>query len=287
MKRYISFIKYLSIVFFFLLIVACTKETEITTENVSKPEQTTESTDEKSISEELPLIKINKGDELIVAVRYDYGPYMWVENNNFKGFLVDVEKTILKRMGQNYIFVEFTNAEKVVMDLKDGKVHCTIGVPKIQDYEQLFNLADSYLTVTWITLVHKDTNDIGGSTREEVIQSLFGKTVGVQARGVEYNMLREYKEINLIEYETGTVALEKLANKEVDAKVEVKEIALHLAKINGWDIKPVGVPLDNSVVAMGFSKRVDPEIIGRYNAALKSIQDDGTYDKIYNSWFGE
>lgn len=120
-----------------------------------------------------------------------------------------------------------------------------------------------------------------------LIKSLFGKTVGVQARGIEYNLLREYREINIVEYETGTVALEKLAIGEVDAKIENKEIALYHARMNGWDIKPVGVPLHSMVLAMSFSKKVDPEIITRYNAALKEIRNDGTYDRIYNSWFGE
>jgi ABC-type amino acid transport substrate-binding protein len=90
-----------------------------------------------------------------------------------------------------------------------------------------------------------------------------------------------------VEYETGTVALEKLANKEVDAKVENKEIALHYANKYNWDIKPVGVPLHSMVVAMLFSKRVDPEIIDRYNMALHKVKQDGTYNEIYTRWFGQ
>ena len=212
---------------------------------------------------------------------------MWVENNEFKGFYVEVESAILERMGQKYVFVEYTNSEKVVMDIKDGSIHCGVASPIIPDFQQLANFADSYTTLDLITLVQQDTDNIGGITPEEVIKSLFGKTVGVQARGIEYNLLREYREINIVEYETGTVALEKLAIGEVDAKIENKEIALYHARMNGWDIKPVGVPLHSMVLAMSFSKRVDPEIITRYNAALKEIQNDSTYDRIYNSWFGE
>ncbi len=212
---------------------------------------------------------------------------MWVKNNEFKGFWVDVERSILSKMGQKYLFVEFTNAEKVVTDVKDGTLHAAIGAPIIPDYQQILNFTDAYITLDLITLVRTDTVDIGGNTPEEVINSLFGKTVGVQARGVEYNLLREYRDITIIEYETGTVALEKLANGEVDAKIENKEIALYHARMNGWDIKAVGVPLNSMVSAMGFSKRVDPEIITRYNTALKEILDDGTFDKIYREWFGE
>ena len=93
------------------------------------------------------------------TVRYDYEPYMWMENNEFKGFLVDVERTILERMGQKYVFVEFTNAEKVIMDIKDGSNHCAVGVPVIPDFEQILNLSDYcggvyYIRISNNQLIH-------------------------------------------------------------------------------------------------------------------------------------
>ena len=78
-----------------------------------------------------------------------------------------------------------------------------------------------------------------------------------------------------------------MAEGAVDAKLELIQPAIYQAKNENLEIKFVGVPIFSMEVSLGFYKGLDPEIVDRYNAALKSIQENGTFDRIYKKWFGE
>jgi len=235
-----------------------------------------------------PLITIRKQDELTIMVRSDYKPFMWMDENNQPiGWIVDVDKAILAEMGQSYRMIPYTDAGKATQDVKSGVAYALMATPFSPDYEKIFNMAKPWIYMDIMIFVHKDTTDIGGDTPDECIQSLYGKRVGVQARGFEYNLLRDHKEIQLIEYETGSVAIQKLAEKAVDAKIEILQPALYQAKTENLQIKAVGVPLMSVQGTLGFNKGIDPEIIECYNTALNTIQSNGVYDKIYKKWFSE
>lgn len=268
----------------------CSRKTELYVQELPEEKSLTaeEMTDQQAESSERPLITIRLEDELTMMVRSDYEPFMWLnENGQLTGWIVDVEKAILTEMGQNYRIVPYSDAGKATQDVKSGVANTLVATPFSPDYEKIFNMADPWIFMDVMIFVHNDTLDIGGETSEACIQSLSGKKVGVQARGLEYTLLRDYKDIELIEYETGTVAIQKMAQKTVDAKIEIMQPALYQAKKENLQIKAVGVPLMSVQGTLGFHKGIDPEIIDRYNTALKTIQNNGTYDRIYRRWFSE
>ena len=272
-----------------LSIVGCNRKTQVSVEKVTDiPSQETPSAESAEVESKISLLKIQPEDEVILMVRADYEPYMWIDDKgDFTGWTVDVERAIWEEMGQKYRMVSYTDAGKATQDVKSGVAHALVGTPYTPDYIKIFNLAEPWIFMELMIFVDKDNSEIGGTSVEECIESLLGKRVGVQARGIEYNLLREYKDIELIEYETGTVAIRKMAEGVVDAKLELIQPAIYQAKNENLEIKSVGVPIFSMEVSLGFYKGLDPEIVDRYNAALKSIQENGTYDRIYKKWFGE
>lgn len=272
-----------------LINLSCSEEAKVTTEKIQDQTESETDTVQEEITEEKPLLRIGTGDELLLYVRADYEPYMFLnKDNELSGFYVDIEKAIMEEMNQKYKMIPWTDIGKVIQDVKVGVVHGVLGCPQTADMEKMFQLSDVISTLEAVTFVHNDNTDIGGNTKEEVIKSLYGKKVGIQARDAIFELLSPYKDITVIEYKTGTEALEKLANKEVDAKPEVREIAMYNAKMNNWPIKPVGVPIMSSILTTtGFYQGINPEFMKRYNSALKRIKDSGLYDQIYNNWFLE
>jgi len=236
---------------------------------------------------EQPQITIHKSDELTMLIRPDYEPFMWVDGTGEAvGWIIDVEKAIMEEMGQNYRMIPYDDAETATRETREGVYHSLVAVPFTPDFEKYFYMAEPWINLGVYIFVHEDTRDIGGTTREKSIRSLYGKTVGIQGKGFSYNLLKDYEEIELVEYPLGSDALRKVADRTVDAKVEILQPALYQAKNEALPVKPAGVPLIDVSGTLGFSRGVDPEIVERYNRALKTIQDNGTFDRIYNQWFG-
>lgn len=134
--------------------------------------------------------------------------------------------------------------------------------------------------------MQKGNSDISGSTREELLTSLYGKKVGVQTQGHIYQVLREIREIELIEYPTTTKALEDLNKGLLDAVPDVKRIGIHYSSLHNWDIVPVGEPIISHKLTIAFSQMLEKSLLEHYNKALKTLLTDGRFDTLYESYFG-
>jgi len=277
----------ISIAFLLLIsLIGCSKKTEFTVEKVEKeaPLEVTEQVSPEPARKD--SIRISPDSDLLVYVRSDYQPFSWEdEEGRLTGWVVDVETAVFEEMGQNYRLIPYTDTAQAIQDMKSGLAHCVLAVPVTPDFEKIMILGQSWVNLDLYIFTREGTTDIGGETREESIKSLFGHVVGVQARGLEYNIFREYKEIQLEEFESGTIAMRKLASGEVAAKAEFIQTGLFQAKEENLPIKPVGVPIFSVKGGIGFNLDMDPQIVESYNAALQRLQDRGVLDQLYAKWF--
>ncbi len=271
------------------LILSCNKkesELEIT-------ENTTEVVKEKSVvetteAETKPLILITKDDTLQIYVRADGAPGMYLaDDGELKGFYVDLEKAIMEEMGQKYNLNAYSDVGPLIVNIKSGAGHSALSVPNSPDYETFLNLSIVYEILEFVLIVQETNNDIVSGNRDELLKQLSGKKVGVQTRAHIYQVLRDYKEIELVEYPTTTQAVEALNRGEIDAVPEVKRIMEHYSEINNWNLKAIGDPIITQEITTGFSQVLDPSVVDRYNVALKSLIDSGFVDNLYKEYFGE
>jgi len=273
-----------------LLLYSCTKEELIIQEqNITEtvPPETNEVVENTDEDESKPLIVVSKSDTIEILVRADGAPGMYLgEDGEVHGFYVDLEKVVMEEMGQSYHFFPYSNLGAVFQGIKSGVYHGALAVPDVPDYRAILNLSIPYEVLHYVTFVHNDNSDIKGTTKEEIIQSLYGKKVGVQTQGHIYQALREFKEIELIEYETTTRALEALNKGLLDAVPDVKRIGDYYRKQNKWEIISMGGPIISHEITTSFSKALDPSLRDRYDVALKSIIEDGRLKTLWESYFG-
>jgi ABC-type amino acid transport substrate-binding protein len=208
------------------------------------------------------------------------------EDGEVHGFYVDLEKMVMEEMGQSYHFVPYSDVGPVIQGLKSGIYHLALAVPDLPDYRTFVNLSIPYELLHYVTFVQEGNTQISGSSRDELIKSLNGKKVGVQTQGHIYQSLRDYKEIELIEYPTTTKALEDLNRGIIDAVPDVKRIGLYYAERYNWHIVPVGDPIISHKITTGISQMIDMSFVKRYNTALGVIIADGRLDRLYSSYFG-
>jgi len=234
-----------------------------------------------------PLIVVNPDDTVIILVRADGAPGMYLgDDGEVHGFYVDLEAMIMKEMGQKYRFEAYSDVGPVIQAMKSGTHHIALAVPDLLDYRTFLNLSIPYEVLNYVTFVRAGNTEIKGNTRDELIHSLFGKKVGVQTQGHIFQVLREYKDIQLVEYPTTTQALEDLNKGLLDAVPDVKRIGLYYSAKNKWDIVPVGEPIIRHYLTTGFSQVFDSSLVERYNTAVRTLQRDGRIEALFARYFG-
>lgn len=234
-----------------------------------------------------PLIQITPDDPLQIMVRADGAPGMYLgDDGEVHGFYVDLERMVMNEMGQAYEFVPYDDLGPMIQKVKEGTIHNALATPDLPDYRSLAYMSIPYEVLNYVIFVQSDNIDIQGETKDALIKSLFGKTVGVQTQGQIFHALREYREITLLEYPTTTQALADLNAGKLDAVPDVERIGKYYLKQNNWNIKSVGVPITSYNICTGFSKMLSPEVFGRYNRALQQVIADGRLERLYGSYFG-
>ncbi|MGL1890651.1 MAG: transporter substrate-binding domain-containing protein [Spirochaetaceae bacterium] len=279
-------IRKIAMFIFIMLMLACSKDKLIIDDDNSSSSYTV-AKNEVISSDRKPLTVISSTDTILIFVRQDGAPGMYLgDDGDVHGFYVDLETLIMNHMNQSYKFVPYSDVGPVIQGLKTGTHHIGLSVPDLPDYREIFNLSVPYEILHFITFVSEGNTDILGSTKDETIKSLYGKKVGVQTQGHIYQVLRDIKEINLIQYPTTTKALEDLNNGLLDAVPDVKRIGIYYSKINNWKIKFVGKPIISQNITTGFSKILDKSLLDRYNTSLKALISDGSVKKLWESYYG-
>lgn len=236
-------------------------------------------------NEEAALITVSPEDTVQILVRADGAPGMYLgEDGDVHGFYVDLEKMVMERMGQSYNFVAYEDIMIAINGINDGTYHIALSVPDLADFRAIADLSIPYEELHFTTFVQKGNSDITGSSKEEIIASLHGKKVGVQAQGHIYQVLRDIEEIELIEYPTTTKALAALNRGEIDAVPDVERIGHYYSAINNWEIETVGEPIITHNITTGFTKAMDSSLLERYNAALSELIADGSVKKLYDDF---
>ena len=127
-------------------------------------------------------------------------------------------------------------------------------------------------------MVQNDNTDITGP------DSLSGKTVAVQVGTKSVSYLEEnYPDVERVEVEQNSEMFLQLETGKVDAVVTGRPAAMVYAKESG-KVKVLDQGLTEELYAWGVRKG-DTELQDSLNAALKTIKENGTYDKIKAAYF--
>jgi ABC-type amino acid transport substrate-binding protein len=216
----------------------------------------------------------------------NYLPYLKMkEGAEFpEGFDGEMAQEIMKRTGLKYQFVRII-WNKGLQDLKTGLLDMVLIAAVTHERQKVYNFTDSYFLYEVAVVVHEDNDDIGGKTPEAVLQSLHGKKVAISTGYSSLEILRPHKEIKIVTTPNDNIAFELLVKKEVDAMALDKLMSLWYTKKHQLPLKTIDTTLSKQASATMLNKDISHEIIEKYNAGLKSVREDGSYDKIYKKWF--
>ncbi|WP_042347082.1 transporter substrate-binding domain-containing protein [Bacillus massiliigorillae] len=223
-------------------------------------------------------MKLVNDGKLTFAMSGLLKPLNYKDNNKLVGFDVEIGEEISKRIGLESNPV--TNPwETIIQGLKGKKYDAIIGsMTATEERSKQVDFSDPYYISGAQVFVSASNNAIKKK------EDLKDKKIGVmQASTYQQDAAKYTKAIK--NYPSDIYALQDLEPGRVDAVITDKIVGISAMKEANLKIKDVDNVLKNENIAIAVNKD-NPALLKAINKAIKSMVEDGTYEKISKKWFG-
>ena len=223
-------------------------------------------------------IKTLKPGVLTVGSDCTWYPMEYIEGDKIVGFDVDLMAAIAQKLGlkldyQNAawdgLFPALTSHK---YDLAISSITITEERKKEMDFSNPYYKTDQAATVREGTGINSEA-------------ALNGKKAGVQIGTTGEIVARKIEGLDVSTYDDILMAFEDLKAERIDAVISDSYVGYSYAKNNKGLTVGFAISTDEQL-GIAFAKDT-PELLAAVNGALDAIIKDGTYNKIYDKWFGE
>jgi polar amino acid transport system substrate-binding protein len=221
---------------------------------------------------------VNEG-KLTFAMSGLLKPLNYKDQGKLVGFDVEIGEEITKRIGLEPNPV--TNPwETIIQGLKGKKYDAIIGsMTATEERAKQVDFTDPYY-ISGAQIFVAESNDTL-KTKED----LKDKRIGVMQASTYKTVAEQYTK-DIKNYPSDVYALQDLGPGRVDAVITDKIVGISAMKESGLKIKDVGEILRQENIAIAVNKD-NPVLLKKINEAIKSMVEDGTYEKISTKWFGK
>jgi PAS domain S-box-containing protein len=212
----------------------------------------------------------------------NFPPYEFVDDDGeYRGFNVDLMRAMAIEMGWEIKLVPMDWIEAHTA-LQDGKIDAIQGMSFNNSRKQYYDFSSSYLVNSLTCFVRKDSSYI------MKLNDLKGRRVAVQRSDSAAYILADVGEVEVIFFSDLNEAFVKLLSKQVDAVVGNSLSGMYfLQKSMVVDkVKVVGQELNETNYGVAVRKG-NEELVKDVDKAIERVRRNGTYQKIYEKWFGK
>lgn len=258
-----------------LILTACNNEPPTTTETPTSSASTTST----APTEETKLQKY------VVGINTTMPPFVFKDEQGLAtGFDIEILKAIADN--QNFSLDLIPSERDELFDkLKEGTYQILAANLGINPER----LAKSEMSKPYVWAPNVIMGKEGSTAR--TLSDLIDSRVGVQASSYSEQVLKDAGIENIVPSASLYAAYINLVQDKVDYVVGDAGAlsAHHLAHKDTHNIPMYTVIYDKDEdVRVGFAvEKGNIELLDKINAGLEAIQKDGTYDRIYNKWFGD
>lgn len=219
--------------------------------------------------------------ELLVATDTAFVPFEFKQDGKYTGFDIELWEAIAQQAGLKYSLrpMDFNG---IIPGLQTRNIDAALaGITIRDDRKKVIDFSDPYYESGLALLVNKDNNAV------KTAQDLDGKMVAVKIGTATVDYLKEnVPGAKLKLFPNIDNAFLELATGRVDAVVHDTPNLQYFAKTGGKDrVKVVGSLKSGDFYGIAFPK--GSELVPVVNKALKTLQENGQYDAIYEKWFGQ
>lgn len=250
----------------------------------SSDDDTTTTAAEGGSSEEMSLdgVTLVNDGQITVCSDMPYEPFEFEEDGETKGFDYDVVSAMGDQLGVDVEFVT-TPFDGIIPALAAGNCDMIASAMTItEERAEQVDFTEAYFDADQSLLVLAENEDSITS-----LDDLAGKRIGVQSgtTGKTYAEENAPDDAEIIEFQTGDEMFPALISGDIDA-------ALQDLPVNGYRASQdpdqfVVTATFSTGEQYGFAVTKESALLAPLDASLAAIRDDGTYDEVYTTWFGE
>lgn len=232
---------------------------------------------------------VKEKGQLVIGLDDTFAPMGFKDDEgNIVGFDIDLAKEVAKRMGVEAVFKP-SEWSGIVFELKSGNIDVVWnGMTITEERLKQISFSKPYLDNKQIIV------SLSGSPLKNK-EELAGKVIGLQLGSSSYNAVSadglydKFKEIK--KYDTNVEALMDLEAERVDAVVIDEIVARYYIaqkeRSTGKDIfKVVNGDFGKEEYGIGI-RQEDKELKEDIDKAIDEMRKDGSFETIYQKWFGE
>jgi len=232
------------------------------------------------VAEEINTETEGEAEVLIVGTNAEFPPFEYVgDDGEPDGFDVALIKAIGEKMGAE---VQIENmAFDALVTAIGSKIDVAIaGMTVTEERLEAVDFSDNYYTALQYVLVPADSEI---ATAEDLV----GKTIGVQLGTTgDFIASDDIENATVSQYNKAVDAVNDLINGRVDCVIVDKNPALVFATEFEGQVKAIDgaeFGFEEEYYAIALPKG-DTELKDAINAALKELQDDGTFDALVEQY---
>ncbi len=236
------------------------------------------SEDAQGTTEEMVLIDDGK---LTIAASLDFPPFENLEGSEAVGFEVDLMKALAEKMGLQAEYLPSTKFDTIVpMISAGGKADVGVsGFTVTEDRKKEIDFTDVIMDSNQGIVVMKDS----GYTD---VDQLAGKKIGAQSGTTGYDWAKENIEgAEVIPFDEMTAVFAALQSGQIDAIASDLPVVQYYVNNAYTDMQIIAEIPTGEQYAIVVSKD-NPALTQALNDAIAEAKADGTYDEIYEKWFG-
>ena len=228
-------------------------------------------------------VKLVAAGKLTTCTHLPYAPFQFNEGGKIVGFDIDMMDLVAKKLGVTQTVVDTPfEGIKSGQDLNTGK--CDIAAAGMTIKPERANVIDfsvPYFNATQALLIKKGA---GWSS----LESLKGKKLGVQSgtTGKDFVASKKLGGVPVTEFEDLATLQQALATGQIEAAVNDLPVWSDYIKKNAGKFE-VGAEFNTGEqYGFGVKKGGSPALLKTVNGVITAARSDGTYDTIYEKWFG-
>jgi polar amino acid transport system substrate-binding protein len=227
--------------------------------------------------------KIVEEGKLTVCTHLPYKPFEFNRGGEVVGFDIDLMDLVAEDLGlETKVFDTPFEGIQSGQSLNTGQCDvAAAGMTITEERANAIDFSDPYFDATQALLVKKGA----GITSME---DLAGKTLAVQVgtTGEIYGEENAPDDTNLRSFEDLALLTAAVKTGQVDAAINDNGVLYDYVKDNP-DTEVVTEFDTGEQYGFAVKKNGNDELLQTVNDVLAKAKDDGTYDKIYEKWFGK
>jgi len=222
-----------------------------------------------------------KKDKLYVGVDTAFVPFEYKgKDGNYTGFDIDLWQEIAKRIDVDYELkpMDFNG---LIPGLVTGNLDAALAAIFIKsEREEKIDFSHPYFRAGLKVMVPADNTDIKGP------EDLAGKVVAVKLGTATVDYVEKLNPKKVVKFPNIDQAYLEVATGGADAAMHDTPNVLYYIKTAGKGrVKAVGPDVKAAQYGIAFPQ--GSALRDKVNVALLKMMEDGTYDKLYEKWFGE